>query len=105
MTQGNGASVGVHLGHVDTQLAHTVDALTGKGFVQLEDTDIALLDTAVFVEVADGEDGRDTHLIGVVAGHLSTGEAGNGLQAMGVGPCAAGEDCRRGTVGYLRPFI
>lgn len=105
VTQGNGASVGVHLGHVDTQLAHTVDALAGKGFVQFEDTDIALLDTAVFVEVADGEDGRDTHLIGVVAGHLSTGEAGNGLQAVGVSPCAAGKDCRRGTVGDLRPSI
>lgn len=105
MSQGNSASVGVDLGHVDAQFAHTVDALTGEGFVQLEDTDIALLNAAVFVEVADGEDGRDTHLIGVVAGHLSTGEAGNGLQTVGVSPCAAGEDGCRGTVGDLRPFI
>lgn len=105
VSQSNSASVGVHLGHVDAQLAHTIDALAGKCFVQLEDTDIALFNTAVFVEVADGEDGRDTHFVGVVAGHLSTGEAGNGLQAVGVSPGTTGEDGCRGTVGDLRPFV
>lgn len=57
MTQGNSTTVGVDLGYVNAQLAHTVDALASKGFIQFKDANVALLDTAVFVEVTDGENG------------------------------------------------
>lgn len=103
VAQGNRTAVGVNLGHVQAQLADTVDALAGEGLVKFEDAHVALLNTAVFVEVADGEDGRDTHLVGAVTGHLRTGEPRNRLQSMSVSPCPAGEDGRRGTIRDLRP--
>lgn len=103
MSQGNGASVGVHLGHVQAQLANTVDALAGKGLVQFEDADVALLDAAVFVEVPDGENRRDTHLVRSVTGHLRAGEACNRLQSMGVCPRPTSEDGGGCTVGDLGP--
>ena len=105
VAQGNRTAVGVNLGHVQAQLANTVDALAGEGLVKFEDTHVALLNATVFVEVADGEDGRDTHLVGAVTGHLRTGEPRNGLQTVGVSPCPAGEDGCRGTVRDLGPTL
>src|SRR5690606_6184814 len=40
VSQGDGATVGVHLVLGDAQLAHAVEALRGEGLVELEDVDV-----------------------------------------------------------------
>ena len=79
VSKGNGTSLGVDLGHIQSQFANAVDGLTGEGLVQLENVDITLLDTGVFVQVLNGENRSNAHLIWAASRNLCACETGNWL--------------------------
>lgn len=61
VTQGNGTSLGVHLGPVKTQLITAVDCHGGEGLIDLDNVNIGQAQTVLGEKLGDSDAGTDTH--------------------------------------------
>lgn len=105
MSKSNSTAVRIDLRGINAEFPYTVDALAGKGFVQLEDVNVLLFDATELVEVQEGWDRSYAHLVRSDTSDLGADESSDGLQAMGISPSTTGEDCCRCAIGDLRPAV
>lgn len=76
MTDGNGTTTRVNLGVVEAEVLDTVHGHGGKGFVDLVDVDVVLVQLELAQELGDRGGGTDTHHAGRDTGDGGAAELG-----------------------------
>ena len=102
MADGDAAAIHVVLLVVDAELVATVNALRGKGFVQLPQVHIILLDADVFQQARNGEHGADAHFVRLASRHREAAVDAHRLNAELGGAVRAHQQRHRRAIGQLR---
>src|SRR2546426_9123210 len=97
-----GTAVGIELRRIDTELIAAVHGLRREGFVELDDVNVAHLETRMLEQLGNGEHRSNAHLVRLAGREHAAAEEPERTDPQRLGTIVRHDERGGGAVGELR---